>query len=168
MPAPRRRLACLARHLSPGAGAAPIPIQSNPTDGLVGSWGGRKKKAGGLVRGRGRQAAPAGDDTTPVIIGVSRLTPRGSANGWSDTGGIPPSPLDLMTATALEAAEDAGVKDPEGFFKNEVSVVGCAGMYADLSDIYPNLPRSLANRLDVAAGAVCHQRGEGGDGAQGA
>lgn len=48
----------------------------------------------------------------------------------------------------------------------EVTTVGCAGLYADLHTLYPNLPRSLANRLGISADAVCHQRGEGGDGAQ--
>jgi acetyl-CoA C-acetyltransferase len=164
---PRSRLERLARHMTGGDTRS-----SAAGGGVVGGWGGRKKAGASRARSRrgggggGAAPRPMGDDTVPVIIGVSRLTPRGSESGWAETGGVPSSPLDLMTATALQAAEDTGLPDAEALLREEVTAVGCAGMYAALGSIYPNLPRSLANRLGVGAGAVCHQRGEGGDGAQ--
>lgn len=100
-------------------------------------------------------------ENTPVLVGVSRLTPKEPLK----PGVFPPSPLDLMERTTREAAKDTGIDEAK--LLNEVTGVAIAGFFiAGLVKIYPNMPRSLANRLNIRKDAVCHQRGEGGDGAQ--
>jgi len=93
------------------------------------------------------------NDTTPVVVGVGRVTDRGA-----DSGGPGISLRDIMAEATRRAAADASARtfplDADGIL-GAVEAVACPGTFftgtadgvtrrAGMPQVYPNLPASVA------------------------
>lgn len=111
-------------------------------------------------------APAAGEDADfermPIIIGVARCTPRVVFDDAAmAAGNFPPSPVDYMETMARQAAADTGMQ--EDALLREINGIA---YYDQPSSVFPNMARSVGDRLGVRDDAFCHGRAMGGDAVQ--